>query len=346
MMDLKALLQSHGETAPSGEDPEYDADFQELEIAAQPKEEQQIGDEIRPGEEPDYRDVAERAEAILQRAHDLRAAIYLGEAQLRLNGLPGFAEATSYLRGCIEQYWDTCHPQLDEEDDNDPTMRRNALIALTDGPRIIRAVRRAPLTRSGVFGGISLRDIAVAEGAATPSPDMDDIPDQNQVQAAFKDTSEEDLAEIRAAASQALEDVEEIVRIFDEKTGGDGPSLDPLIDILKQAKARLTGSSEESVAATDVAAPGAESAPVPPGSAAAVSAGGAVGGIRSPTDVQNALDRIITYYETYEPSSPLPLLLLRAKRLVSADFLTIMKDMAPSGIENVNLIGGIEDEDD
>jgi type VI secretion system protein ImpA len=69
------------------------------------------------------------------------------------------------------------------------------------------------------------------------------------------------------------------------------------------------------------------------------------GGINSPTDVQNALDRIIGYYERCEPSSPLPLLLLRAKKLVNADFLTIVRNMAPSGIENVNLIGGLEDDD-
>jgi type VI secretion system protein ImpA len=73
--------------------------------------------------------------------------------------------------------------------------------------------------------------------------------------------------------------------------------------------------------------------------------GGGGGGITSPTDVQNALDRIVAYYERYEPSSPLPLLLLRAKRLVNADFLTIVKDMAPHGIDNVNLIGGLEDKD-
>ena len=52
----------------------------------------------------------------------------------------------------------------------------------------------------------------------------------------------------------------------------------------------------------------------------------------------------MAYYKSHEPSSPIPLLLERAKRLVNADFLTIMQDMAPQGIDNVHLIGGIEDE--
>ncbi|MEX0301411.1 MAG: type VI secretion system protein TssA, partial [Leisingera sp.] len=42
----------------------------------------------------------------------------------------------------------------------------------------------------------------------------------------------------------------------------------------------------------------------------------------------------------------LPILLERCKRLVGADFLTIMNDMAPQGVDNVHLIGGIEDDDD
>ena len=67
--------------------------------------------------------------------------------------------------------------------------------------------------------------------------------------------------------------------------------------------------------------------------------------MNSRNDVRNALDRIIGYYERMEPSSPLPILLLRAKKLVDADFVTIVKDMAPGGIDNVNLIGGLEDEE-
>ena len=81
--------------------------------------------------------------------------------------------------------------------------------------------------------------------------------------------------------------------------------------------------------------------PLPP----TVSGTFAGGSIASPSDVKEALDRIVTYYERYEPSSPLPLLLLRAKKLVSADFLTIVRDMAPNGVDNVNLIGGLEEDD-
>ena len=86
---------------------------------------------------------------------------------------------------------------------------------------------------------------------------------------------------------------------------------------------------------------GADNAPEAQSNDAPVASGG--GAINSPNDVLNTLDRIISYYKRNEPSSPVPMLLLRAKKLVSADFLTIVKDMAPHGVENVYLIGGIEE---
>ena len=339
-MDLAALLQSHGEDKPSGDDLEYDPFFTELEIAAQPGEERQVGDEIISAEEPDYKEVAVKAMDIMERSHDLRAAVFMGEAQLRLNGFLGFAMVTNYIAQCLENHWDTCHPQLDADDDDDPTMRVNAILALADSDRILRGVRRAPLSKSRMFGSLSLRDIAVAEGEATPSSDMESIPEAAQVAAAFQDTDEEELRKISDAVSQALADVQAISAMFDDKTPGQGPDLDPLIKDLKKAAGKLSGALGEPESEEDDA--DGQASNVPLGGA---SMGGGGGSITSQADVQNTLDRIIDYYERYEPSSPLPLLLVRAKKLVGADFLTIVKDMAPHGIENVNLIGGIEDED-
>ena len=35
-----------------------------------------------------------------------------------------------YIRFCLEEYWETCHPELDADDDDDPTMRVNAVLGL------------------------------------------------------------------------------------------------------------------------------------------------------------------------------------------------------------------------
>ncbi len=209
----------------------------------------------------------------------------------------------------------------------------------------LRGLRRAPLTESRAFGRFTLRDIQIAEGEIVAGPDEENIPDTTLVGAAFQDTGPEKLGVLREAAETAAANIKAISARFDEMTPGQGPDLDVLARLVGQIVSRLrnaTGGGGE--AETETSQAEAEDAPAPAARAGQAAAAGGGGAINSPNDVANALDRIIAYYKRSEPSSPVPLLLLRAKRLVSADFLTIIKDMAPRGVENVNLIGGLDDE--
>lgn len=344
-MDLTAFLNSHGEDEPSGENLEYDPAFISLELAAQPGEERQVGDSIIAAEEPDHSEVLVHAAEVLGRSHDLRAAVLLAHSMLRLKGFQGFALTTTYIRGCLEQWWDSCHPQLDADDDNDPTMRVNAVSTLVHGDTILRAVRLAPLTESRSFGRMNLRDFAIASGEISPPEGMDNIPELGTISAAFQDTKPEVLAEIRESVATAAADIKAINAVFDDKIPGQGPDLAPLEKLLKQALARLKdagvgdAAEAESEDGEDEVIPSDDSAP-----RAAVSGGG--GAIASQQDVRNTIDRLISYYKRAEPSSPVPILLERAKRLVGADFVTIVKDMASDGYSNVKTIGGLPDDDD
>lgn len=349
-MDSAVLLQSKGDDSPSGENLEYDPLFTEMELVGQPGEETQIGDTVTAAEDPDYRELAEKSLAVLEKSHDLRAAIFLADAILHTEGLTGFAEVTTYIRGCLEQFWDSCHPELDEEDDDDPTMRINAIQGLSGQPDglggpspVYRSVRRASLTDSRNFGRLSLRVIEIAEGKMVAPAGMDNIPDTATVSAAFQDTDDDHLVALMEAAKTAEENIRAISAVFDEQTPGQGPELDGLIKLLIQVKRRLADYSGAVVAETDDDAP--EETSESGGARLAPAGGMAVGGINSPSDVSNALERVIEYYKRNEPSSPVPIIIERAKRLVNADFLTIMQDMAPQGIDNVHLIGGIEDDD-
>ena len=334
---MSVTLASFGDGAPSGEDLEYEQVFTELNLAAQPGEERQAGNEIIPGQDPNPADVAEKAVAVLAQSHDLRAAILWGYGRLRMDGLPGYAEATSYIRGCLEQFWDTCHPQLDADDDDDPTMRVNAVLGLCDPAMTLKAIRMAPLAKSPNFGIITLQDIAIAEGEADPPPDMDAPPDLARVAAAFRDTPDDAKAATYAGARQVLEDLQAIDAVFSERTPGRGPTLDPILKPVKRIVARLAAEVGEPEAALAEELPAGDGA----GAAAAPAAKAAPGTINSSTDVQQALDRIIEYYRRNEPSSPVPIILERARRLVGADFVTIVTDLAPGGMDNVRLVGGL-----
>ncbi|RVT84130.1 type VI secretion system protein TssA [Rhodobacteraceae bacterium CCMM004] len=339
-------LVNFGDAAPSGENLEYEPVFTTLEEVARPSEERQAGDEIIPGEDPDWKAVIAAAEAVLEQSHDLRAAVYLAQAELRWNGLPGFAPVMTWIHDALTEYWETVHPQLDE-DDGDPMMRINAVKGLAapgamgETNPVVRALMRAGLTQSRAFGEISLRDIAIAEGEI-PAPDGVDAYDSAAIAAAFQDTPDEVLTAILAAAEASKAAVQGIDAVFDAQTPGQGPDFSALTRPLDRIIARLTSETGgDAEAAED------DAADAPDGGAAepASSGGGGLGAINTPADVEKAIDRIVAYYNRHEPSSPVPVILLRARKLVGADFLTIVEDMAPLGIDNVKLIGGIVDEE-
>lgn len=345
-MNLDALLGVREGESPSGENLEYDSDFIQMEIAATPGQERQEGDKIHAAKDPEFADVEVKALAILERSHDLRAGVVWATAALNTKGLPGLADGVAYVQRCLEQYWDSCHPMLDADDDNDPTARINAVAGFSSPKNatlgtVLRYLRKTPLTRSRSFGRISLRDIQVATGEFPPV-EGETSPDRATVRAAFEDTEADFLNAQLAAAKATIASVKAIDAKFRTETPGFGPDLDEFTKMLQQVVRHMSeyvaGPAEADVPVEEIG----ESAD--PAAAPVRRAGsGAPGAIETNRDVTAALDAIISYYRRAEPSSPIPIVLERAKRMVGADFMAIVKDMAPKGLENVMLIGGIDD---
>lgn len=348
-MDLDALLSDREGEGPSGDNLDYDFDFMELQRIAAPGEEKQMGDTIVAGEEPDFKAVEAAALAVLQRSQDIRAAVLLGEARLNTRGLAGFADVTTYLRRLVEERWESCHPQLDADDDDDPTMRINAIRDLGNPGRCMKYLRRVPLAQSRSFGRANIVQIQQACGEI-PMPE-DQAPEFNRssISAAFQDTDPEGLARTLEAARTIAADLKAIDRKVMEAAPGAGLDLSDLQKLVaamlrhmgEHVAAEAPAAAEEAEEA-EVEAPAFAGAPGRPGPRVAA----APGVIESAADARAALDRVIDYFRRFEPSSPVPIILERAKRLVGADFLTIIKDMAPEGLEMVRTVGGLKDDDD
>ncbi|MCW1917908.1 type VI secretion system protein TssA [Rhodobacter sp. KR11] len=340
-MDLDALLADREGEAPSGENLEYDFDFMELQRLASPGEEKQMGSTIVAGEEPDFKAVEAAALGILGRAHDIRAAVILGEARLNTKGLTGFADVTTYIRRVLEERWETCHPELDADDDNDPTMRINAIRDLTNATRTLKYARRVPLANSRTFGRASILQIQQAYGEVPMGEDQEAEFNRSTIGAAFQDTAPEVLTATLEAARTVVADLKAI----DRKVMDAGGGLD-LSDLQKLAAAMVRHVQEFAAGdAPEAVEEDEDEADAPVATARPVRGGGS-GSVESAADAKAALDRVIDYFKRHEPSSPVPIILERAKRLVGADFLTIVRDMAPEGMEMVRTVGGLKDEDD
>ena len=335
-LDVENLLGPVTEDVPCGEDLEYDPEFGELERAAQGTPEQSIGDEIKTAEEPKWSDVAKQATALMARTKDLRVAVHLTNAVLHTEGLSGFNDGLGLVQGLMTEYWDDVHPKLDEEDDNDPTMRMNTLMTLSDTDAVLKGLREAPIVSSRAAGVFSLRDMRLASGEIQAGSD-DEIPDSALIDAAFLDCELDDLQASGDAVSGALTKATEIDAFLTEKVGSMSADLNPLISELKAANFIL---GEQLVRRGVGEAPSAEGGPGgAPGTARPIS-----GEINTREDVVRVLDKMCDYFKRNEPSSPVPLLLQRAKRLVAKDFLEILRDLTPDGVHQAENIGGIEPE--
>lgn len=351
LLELEALLAPVTPAAPSGDNLEYAPEFAALEEAALGKPERQMGSGTLPGEPPNFNLLFSRSNELLRRSKDLRIAAHLTRACVDKHGFVGLHQGTALLHRLLANYWPSVHPQLDPDDGNDPTMRVSALSALISA-EFLAALRVAPLFSSQVAGPISLRSFAIIAGEL-PQPSDGPKIDANLVEAAFREVQLPVLQTLAQSLQGARDELKGVSEAFQKGAGGvAGPDFSSLDRIVFQAqnavRPRLaTRLSEASPAAAAPAAGAAASNGNGNGNGHAAAAAaeaapvGINGVVRNRDDVVMLLDKIIGYYERHEPSSPLPLLLSRCRKLAALSFLDIVKDMAPAALQQVELLGGL-----
>jgi type VI secretion system protein ImpA len=330
--DLEALLAPLQPDAPCGADLEYDPAFMALQAAGAGRPEQQYGDTVIPAEEPDWPAVHEQALALAQRTRDLRVAVWLVRSGARLKGWQGALDGLRLVQGLLERHWAQVHPQLDASDGNDPTARLNALLPLVHDSAALADLRAAALT--GQRGGPRVREVELAFGRADALPGEAVPTEQGLLDAvAAAAAAMPGLTERLQAGAQA---VQGIAAAIEQQVGAaQGPDFAPLQRLLKPVSA-LAVQLQGGAAPEAAAQPGGALA-VPAAPAAAAS-----GVIASREDALRALQRACDWIERNEPSNPAPLLIKRAQRLMSKNFLDIIRDLVPDGVREVEKLAGVD----
>ncbi len=351
MLDLESLLAPIADDAPCGSDLQYDPAFLELETAGAGKPERQYGDTVIAAEPPDWRAVYELARQLAGRTRDLRIAVWLVRAGARLEGLQGAADGLGLVHGLLERHWNQVHPQLDADEGNDPTMRLSALapLATTSGmlsgaPVALEDLREATLT--GDRGSITLRQIELGMDAKADTEGDESRPTEAGVLDAVRAALGRQPGLLDAMRSAAGH-LDGVARLLENQVGTvAAPDLAVLRRLLKavaKAAALASGQGVPSEAASSDS-PDAAAAPTV---AAHTAAAGAVtvGSISSREDVVRTLERACEWIESHEPSNPAPLLIRRAQRLMSKNFMEIMRDLAPDGLDQIQRLAGVTDND-
>jgi len=358
VIDIESLLGEFSSESPCGEDLTYDPAYLELDTMVQGSASGggmiESGDEA--AEEPNWAAVKSRCIELLGRTKDLRVILYLTLALVKTDGFEGLQDGLNLLHGLLERHWDTFYPQLDPEDDNDPLERINIISSLSpaagsyqDPLRFKQRAWEAPLCRSARMGTFCYRDILVATGALGEAGGGDTTPpDMAVIEAAFDDTDSDELQNTSQAVTTSVETVNSIEQLLNNLVGiGTAPNLDGFAGTLKDIQKHLQGylakrgygTAPEAGADAETAAAAGVGAQKPD-EVQPIS-----GEIRSPQDVSLAIDKICKYYERQEPSSPIPLLLRRAQRLVSKNFIDIIRDVAPDAMGKIESITGLDSGD-
>ncbi len=327
-----------------GDDLEYDPDFIAFEQEVQGKEEQSMGDSVIEAEPPNWREVIKQADKLLTRTRDMRVYVNYLRALTETKGMIGLADGLLLLRSATEKYWKDIHPQLDVDDDNDPTERINILMTLCDFDSFLKPLHSIPLVESKALGRFNLRDIQIANGSLTlTSEDDTDPPSLAAIDGAFQDSDEDELKLLIYSASESLINLDKMEAFITEQVGiNDAASFSEFRALLKEINGVYSEQAERLSLneGNDISEDTDENNQSTGQSGTEKAVKTAPPGINSNQDVIKALNLISDYYRKKEPSSPIPLLLERVVGLVGKDFMEVLQDMAPNGVEQAEFLRG------
>jgi type VI secretion system protein ImpA len=342
MIVAEELLKPITDESPCGEDLSNDASLQELETMARGKEETQFSS----AEPPNWKKLQGRCLELFGRSKDLRIVMTLAVTCLELDGLPGFREILFLVKGLLERFWPTVHPQLDPADNYDPLQRMNIVASLAmpigtygDPLRILERLRAVPLCNSVQMGRFSLGDILRAQ-AGTAARDDKPAVTMPQIESGFRDSKPEELDETIRLLNECTTLVQGIDESITNSVGAaNAPDLTPLSAELVAMRSRVAPYVKTEVAN------GVGPALIAETDRAAGQPGFSTDGeIRSREEVVKLLQKICRYYDRTEPSSPVPLMLKRAARLAGMDFMQIIQDLSPDAITQIRTITGEKEE--
>jgi type VI secretion system protein ImpA len=344
MVDISELINEIGADLPCGSDLEYDSGRLALNTGIQGTPEDQFsGQKFEP---PNWREIQKQAIALLKKSKDLQVILYLIRALIPVEGVCGLRDGLNLLEQTLKAYWPSVYPLLDP-DDNDPTQRLNIIEELCSWEFILNPLSVCILAESKSIGRVSLRDIQYASDKL-PVPAGVTKSDLNVIKAVFDDHNPEELQTLYQAIIESEQLVRQIESVVAENvTGvGNGVNLEAIKSLLKEMRYSfeqfVDATSGDKNNADQQEEAGDDDSSTTQSRGKTGNKG--VGEINSRTDVIKTLELICKYYAENEPSSPVPILLERAKKLAVANFMEIIMNLAPDALNQIQNIKGPDSE--
>jgi type VI secretion system protein ImpA len=283
---------------------------------------------------PDWQTVIDLSTDLLRNASkDLRAAAWLTEALTRTEGYAGLRDGLKLCQGLIQQYWDTLHPQPNEEDGHAVTV--SAFDNMT-GDTSLSVLEEIPLTDESTGRRYSSFDRTMAEN-------FDDLSDED-MRDAWRENGEVSLSTYMHALDETsfeyhstlVEDMDEAIDMLYElasffrdncQANQHGQETTPVVSSYRE---RLESIRNKLKVKVDEKRPEEESSDESGGEL--MEAGNGVGEPRqrkamSRSDAFDALQKIAEFFEKTEPHSPIPYAIRQITRWGHMSLPELLKEL-------------------
>ena len=377
VVDLALWLNPLDGENPSGEDLRNDPRFHELERLVEPQVNVVHDERNRPSSQVstpvDWTAVLDKADELRTHGRDLRLLTLVTRALANDQGLAGLTEGLTLIARTLDEHWETMHPALrPNAPSRDAALRRvNALLDLQNGQEgLLANIRQMTFVAPRGFAPITGRELE--QGALDERVMLQEAAQglNNAERAALSTTHEQLLSKLRSAcaaqADQASEAMDQLIAdaraasaalaavdtALNKRLESTGPAVPDLKKFLDRMLTTLERGSTTRAAANGGTTPdpiqATAAATMPNGHAdpTANYLGSAMAlpdRISSRDDVVKCLDLVVAFYDRTEPSSPIPHLARRVRRMVHMDFVELMEDLAPSGLKEFRLLAGVPD---
>jgi type VI secretion system protein ImpA len=380
VIDVALWLTSLDGENPSGEDLRNHPAFHELERLTEPQVKVVHDGLNKPTSQStipvDWSAVLEKAEELRAHGRDLRLLVIITRALANEERLAGLAQGLTLIAQTFDQHWETMHPALrPNASPRDAALRRiNALLDLQNGqdgllanlrqmtffaPRAIGPISGRDLEQGALDDRVMLQEVAsglnTAERAALVSAHGQLLNRVRAGCAAQIDQANTEMVSLVAdarAAIAALDTVETALNARLDSSGAPAPELKRFLQRLLTTLERNSAAGAVANGAAKPPTPADPATPARNGHGAdtmasvasyADSSTGLPDRISSRDDVVKCLDLVVAFYDRTEPSSPIPHLARRVRRMVHMDFVELMEDLAPSGLKEFRLLAGVPD---
>jgi type VI secretion system protein ImpA len=325
-IDLQTLLAPVSDEDPAGPDLAYDPQRHAIEQAFDASVSIDASGIVEQRADTDWRQVLETIATLATRTKDLWLAVYFCRAAAESGRLDQVELGVAFVAGLLDRYWDAVHPRLDEYG---VEARKSAFDALASVPAFAGPLRRIVYADHARLGRITGEDIARFHRGG----------EGEEGYGMFRAMLAE--AEIREALTEgavAIERIAATLHAIDERLmanagARNATDFSALYEALSTQRVALRSFVPAEV---DIEMPGEEAVAGAEAAQDGVQPMGTT--VRNREDVARVLELVLDYYRRHEPSSPVPMLVERARGWIGLDFMAVLEDIAPTALVDAQAI--------